>query len=455
MRLSTLAEAIGARLLGEDLEVERVASIQASGPTALAPLIEPRWRAAASRTRAAAVLCSPALSSALPPDLPRLVAEDARDAWGRAVRLLHPRPFLEPPPVGIDPRAVVEGEVHPTARVAALAWVGPGATVGPGAVLHPFAHVGAGASVGEGAVLHPRATVLDGCAIGAGVLLCTGAVVGSPGFGLDAAGRVPQLGVAVVEDDATIGANSCVDRAALGETRIGRGSRLDNLVQVGHGAWIGPGAVLCGQVGVAGGARVEAGAVLGGQAGVSGHVTIGEGARVAAQSGVTRSLPGGGVYSGHPAEPNRRRLRRMARLRRLAEGGGGSVDTECRPPYLAPASVPKQSTQECRMTPKQIFEERIASRLADPDQQAAAKEIDAVYQFNITGDDGGEWVVNLTECTVSAGTHDEADCTITVADEDFVSLVEGTVPGPQLFMMGKLQVGGNMGLAMKLSSVIG
>ena len=107
------------------------------------------------------------------------------------------------------------------------------------------------------------------------------------------------------------------------------------------------------------------------------------------------------------------------------------------------------------MTPKEIFETQIANRLADPEQQASAKELDAIYQFNITGDDGGEWVVNLRECTVSAGESDDADCTITVASEDFVGLVSGEVPGPQLFMMGKLQIAGNMGLAMKLGQVLG
>ena len=106
------------------------------------------------------------------------------------------------------------------------------------------------------------------------------------------------------------------------------------------------------------------------------------------------------------------------------------------------------------MTPKEIFEDQIASRLADPAQQAQAKEIDAIYQFNITGDDGGAWVVNLRDCVVSGGESDDADCSIELASEDFVNLVAGTVPGPQLFMMGKLKISGNMGLAMKLGQVL-
>ncbi len=107
------------------------------------------------------------------------------------------------------------------------------------------------------------------------------------------------------------------------------------------------------------------------------------------------------------------------------------------------------------MTPQSIFEEQIAGRLADPAQQAAAKEIDAVYQFHITGDNGGDWVVNLRDCVVNNGTDGDADCTITVDTADFVGLVNGSIPGPQLFMTGKLQISGNMALAMKLSSVLG
>ncbi len=106
------------------------------------------------------------------------------------------------------------------------------------------------------------------------------------------------------------------------------------------------------------------------------------------------------------------------------------------------------------MTPQQIFEEAIAGRLADPAQQAQAKEIDAVYQFHLTGDNGGDWIVNLRDCAVSGGVDGDADCTITIASEDFVGLFNGTIPGPQLFMMGKLQIAGNMALAMKLGDVL-
>lgn len=320
MRLDALAQAVGARLVGpDDRVVTRAAPLDGAGPSHLSALLEPRWRSAAAHTRAGAVVVSPALADHLPADVARLVAEDARGAWGRALRCLHPAPVVRPPPIGAHPTAVVDptATVDPSARVGPFVVIGAEAVVEAGATLHAHVVVGAGARIGARATLHPGATVLDACGVGADALLGVRAVVGGVGFGLDAEGRVPHTGTVEIGAGATLGAHTCVDRATVGVTRVGPGAHLDNLVQVGHNATIGAGVVLCGQVGVAGGATIEDGAVLGGQVGVTGHVTVGAGARVAAQSGVTRSLPGGAEYSGHPAEPNRVRLRRIARLRAL------------------------------------------------------------------------------------------------------------------------------------------
>ena len=321
MRAEALAAAIGAQRIGPDAELGRVAALAEAGANDLAGLFSRRWRRAARHTRAAAVVVTPSLAPELPSGLTRLVTEDARGAWARAIRLLHPGPVLAPPPLGIDTRAAVDpgAEVHHEARIGPFVTVGPGAVIGRGAALFAGAYVGACARVGAESTLHPRAAVLDGCTVGERVLLAAGAVVGSPGFGLDAEGRVPHVGVAIVEDDVSLGAHTCVDRGTVAETRICRGAHLDNLVQVGHNAYVGPGAVLCAQVGLCGGARVEAGVVLGGQAAVNNQVTVGAGARLAARSGVTRDLRGGADYSGFPAEPNRARLRRIVRLRRLVD----------------------------------------------------------------------------------------------------------------------------------------
>lgn len=319
MRLDALARHLDARLDGPaDRDVSRVAALDGADPAALVGLFERRHRRAAAATAAGAAIVTPALAEHLPDGCARLIHPDGRAAWQRALRLLHPRPALCPPPVGIDPRAAVDdtAEVDGTARVGPFAVIGAGARVEADAVVGAFALVGPGAHVGRGATLAARASLLDGCAVGADAWIGPGAVIGSVGFGLDGGGRLPHVGVAVIGEGATIGANTCVDRATVGRTEIGAGAHLDNLVQIGHNARIGPGAVLCGQVGIAGGAVIEAGVVIGGQAGVAGHVTVGRGVRLAAQSGVTRSLATPGDYSGHPAEPNRERLRRLARLRR-------------------------------------------------------------------------------------------------------------------------------------------
>ncbi len=319
MRLDAVADALGAELCGPaEREVAAVASLASAGPRELAAVFERRGWSDARSTRAGALIVGPSTAPDLPSACARLVVDDPRAAFGRALRLLHPTPVIARP-AGCHPTAVIDSTASLAAGVGvgALAVIGAGADIGPGATIGAGCVVGAQVRIGARTHLLPRAVVLDGCELGADVTVASGAVIGAPGFGLDAAGRVPHIGRVVVGDGATIGANTCIDRATVGITRVGARAHLDNLVQVGHNAQIGPGAVLCGQVGVAGGAVIEAGAVIGGQAGIAGHRTVGAGAQVAAQSGVTRDLAAGGRYSGHPAEPNRQRLQRLARLRRL------------------------------------------------------------------------------------------------------------------------------------------
>jgi UDP-3-O-[3-hydroxymyristoyl] glucosamine N-acyltransferase len=323
VRLGDLAEALTARVEGDpDVEVDRVCAPETAMAGALAIGIERRYRAVVRETRASAVLLDATAPLVTPDGCVRLLATRPREAFARALRLLNAPDLPGLPAPGVDARAAVDPTacVGPGARIGPFAVVGARASLGDDVVVGAGAYIGADAVIGARTVLAPRAVVLDGCLIGADCLLGPGATVGAVGFGLDAAGRLPHHGLVVIEDDVTLGANTCVDRATLGETRIGRGCHLDNLVQVGHNVRLGNEVVLCGQVGIAGGAHLEDGVVVGGQAGIAGHVTVGARTRIAAQSGVTRSLPAGGVYSGHPAEPNAARLRRVARLRRLADG---------------------------------------------------------------------------------------------------------------------------------------
>ncbi|MFN3198677.1 MAG: UDP-3-O-(3-hydroxymyristoyl)glucosamine N-acyltransferase [Bradymonadia bacterium] len=320
--LAALSAALGLPCPGSpDLVLNAVAPLESAGPRDLVGLFEPRWRGSAQATHGAVALTTPTLRHHLPSSTLALVHEDARALWGKALRLIYPGPSLQPPPVGIHPSAVVD----PTARVSPAACIGPLVVIGPfceiydHVALYPGVVLGHGVSIGRGTHVHPRAMLLDDTQVGARVIIGPGAVLGAVGFGLDAQGLQPHVGRVRVENGATLGAQTCVDRATVGETIIGADAHLDNLVQVGHNATIGPGAVLCGQVGIAGGAHIEGGVVLGGQAGVAGHVTVASGVRVAAQSGVTRPLTHPGEFSGHPAEPNHKRLRREAWWRREAD----------------------------------------------------------------------------------------------------------------------------------------
>jgi UDP-3-O-[3-hydroxymyristoyl] glucosamine N-acyltransferase len=318
MRLSELAHAIGAQLISgpPDRPIEGIAPHPAATISHLIGAFEPRFARTAATAHAGAALCD--AHTPLAPQTARLIADDPRAAWSRALRCLHPVPAITAPN-GVHPSAVIDPSavLDPSVVVGPFVVIGAHAHIGAHTQLFASVYIGAHAHLGAGCVLHPRATVLDHCQLGDAVFLGSGAVIGGPGFGLDDQGRVPHIGRVIIGDGAQLGAQTCVDRGTIDTTRIGAGAFIDNLVQIGHNAQVGPGAVLCGQVGLAGGAIVEAGAVLGGQAGVAGTAVVGARARVAAQSGVTRALPAGGTYSGHPAEPNRQRLQRLARLKRL------------------------------------------------------------------------------------------------------------------------------------------
>jgi UDP-3-O-[3-hydroxymyristoyl] glucosamine N-acyltransferase len=238
------------------------------------------------------------------------------------LQAFHPEP---PAAIGIHPTAVVA----PGARIAAGASIGPyvvigeGADIAEGAVLHPFACVGAHARIGAGAILHPHVVLYPRTVVGERVVLHAGAVVGADGFGYIARGgrhlKVPQVGCAVLENEVEVGANSAIDRAALDETRVGAGTKIDNLVQVGHNVRIGRSSILCGQAGIAGSTTLGDGVVLAGQVGVSNRITIGDGVRVAAKSAVFDDVAKGMQVAGTPAIEASRWRRQVALLRRLPE----------------------------------------------------------------------------------------------------------------------------------------
>jgi UDP-3-O-[3-hydroxymyristoyl] glucosamine N-acyltransferase len=249
-------------------------------------------------------------------------SDNPRLSFALAINFFHPRKKPDP---GIHPSAVVD----PAAVVDAAAVVGPNccvaarARIGAGTVLLANVYIGADAVVGMDCFLNPNVSVMERCEIGDRVILHSGVVVGADGFGFVWDGerhrKVPQVGNVVIEDEVEIGANSAVDRATLGETRIGRGAKIDNLVQIGHNVSVGEHAILCGCVGISGSVRIGARAILGGQAGVSDHVEIGEGAMIGGKAGVTDNVPPGVFYSGFPARPHRENMKTLSALVKLPD----------------------------------------------------------------------------------------------------------------------------------------
>lgn len=357
-RLGELADLCRAELrgAGPDQLVTGVASLADAGPGELAFYANPAYRPHLATTRAAAILVAPN-DSALPELAGRvlLVCSSPYAAFAKASAVFHPPAEVVP---GIDARACVEpgAEVDASAQVEAFAYVGAGAQVGPGAVLMVGAYVGAGAKIGANTRLYPHAVVRERCVVGSRCILHSGAVVGADGFGFafDPAGdgegpvhrKVPQAGIARLEDDVELGANSCVDRATLGETVVGRGAKLDNLIQVAHNVKIGPLCVIAAQAGIAGSTTIGLGVMIGGQAGLIGHIAVGDLAKIGAQSGILRDVEPGQVLQGSPAREGRRWLktaaaadelpellrevrRLRARVARLeANGGGGGPASE-------------------------------------------------------------------------------------------------------------------------------
>ncbi len=320
MILREIAERLGCVLRGDgEVDIRRVAGIERASEGDLTFVANPKYAAQLAATRASAVIVHPETST----PLPALLTHNPYLAFARAVALLHPEPR---PAAGIDPSAHVDpsavlGEgVH----VGALAVIGPGVRIGARSVIHPHVVVYADAAIGKDCRIHSAAQVREGCRLGDRVVVQNGAVIGSDGFGFakDDAGRyekIPQRGIVVIEDDVEIGALTAIDRAALAETRIGRGTKIDNLVQVGHSVSVGEDSVLAGQVGIAGSSRLGRRVTLAGQVGVAGHITIGDGAIATAQTGIPSDVPAGALVSGYPAIDNRAWLKASAVFAKLPE----------------------------------------------------------------------------------------------------------------------------------------
>lgn len=325
-----LAERIGATVFRGDptTKVRRVMPTDAADKDAITFVSKAKYVAALAESSAAAVMLTKemaeAQASCIAESVVILVVARPYVAFARAAQALAGK---IPAPEGWHAASVIEAgaEVSRDASLGPFVFVGAGAVVEAGAVLYPGVHVHAGARVGAGTVLYDHVVVRHGCRVGARCILHPGVVVGADGFGFapepNADGvehiKIPQLGDVEIEDDVEIGANSCVDRGALGTTRIGKGSKIDNLVQIGHNADIGDSAILVAQCGVAGSATLGKQVTMGAQSGVSGHLKIGAGSLIYGQAGVKDNLPASSTVVGTPAVSQREFFKAAVRVRKL------------------------------------------------------------------------------------------------------------------------------------------
>lgn len=332
MKLRDIAERLQCRLEGDgEIEIHRVAGIEDAGAGDLTFFTNPKYARALRTTGASAVILSEKAEAA---PCAMLRVSHPYLAFARAVELFADRTR---PPAGI----------HRLADVAATATIGPDAVIGPFVVVgdrasvgartlvYPHVTIGPGAQIGEDCIIHARVSIRERVQIGNRVILQDGAVIGSDGYGFatrpdGSHHKIPQIGAVVVEDDVEIGANAAIDRPAVGETRIGGGSKIDNLVQVAHGVTIGRNVLLAAQVGIAGSTTIEDSVTLAGQVGVSGHITVGKGTIATAQTGIPNSVEPGSFISGYPAITNRDWLKSSAVFRKLPELRKAIADLDAR-----------------------------------------------------------------------------------------------------------------------------
>lgn len=321
MKLSELAKLTGARVEGPDVEISGAAGLDEAGEGHVTFLANPRYTPRVNSTRASAIYLSDEAQTDR--EISILRVKDPYLAYTRALRIFHPEAELEP---FVHPSAVIDPSARIAARVAigACVVIGRNVFVGDDVHIHPNVTVYDDATIGRGSVIHSGVAVRERTVIGERVVIHNNAVIGCDGFGYakDEQKRwlkIPQAGRVVIEDDVEIGAGTTIDRASVGESRIGRGSKVDNLVQIGHSCTVGEDSLLCAQVGLAGSSHIGSRVILAGQAGVAGHLKIGDDVVLTAKSATSHDIPAGKVISGIPAFDNKNWLRSTAAFRRLGE----------------------------------------------------------------------------------------------------------------------------------------
>jgi UDP-3-O-[3-hydroxymyristoyl] glucosamine N-acyltransferase len=321
MRLEEIARKLGCRLEGDgNVEIVGLATLGQAGAGDLSFLTNVKYVSEAKRTKASAIIvgqdCPPLEVSLLCHDNPYLTL-------AKAIEIFYPSP---PRPFGIHPTAVIEetAVLSEDVSVGAHSYIGSRVRIGAGVLVGPSCTIENGVTIGAATVLHPGCVLRESVQIGERCIIHSNAVVGSDGFGFAKSEggtwfKIRQTGVVVIEDDVEIGACTTIDRATLGETRIRRGAKLDNLVQVGHGSTIGKDSLICAQVGLAGSTRVGNSVILAGQVGAAGHLIIGDGAIATPQTGIAADVAAGKTVSGSPSFDHQRWLKASILMKKLPE----------------------------------------------------------------------------------------------------------------------------------------
>lgn len=316
-----VARQVGGELRGDpDLVVSAIAPLDRAGPDDVAFLALARYAGAAANTRAGVLLVSAELAEVVTTAQARIVVERPHEA----VLGLLPHFYRSTPATpGVHPSAVIGRGVTLGARVSIAPHVvlGDGAAIGDDVVIEGNVTVGAGVTIGASSRVFANATLYPGTQLGQRVMIHSGVRLGSDGFGYVFRGgahqKIPHVGRCIIGDDVEIGANTTIDRGSIDDTVVGAGTKIDNLVQVGHNVRIGRLCLVMSQVGISGSAHIEDGAILAGQAGLAGHIVVGAGARIGGQSGVFGDVPAGQTWSGYPARPHRESLRAQAAVHKL------------------------------------------------------------------------------------------------------------------------------------------
>jgi UDP-3-O-[3-hydroxymyristoyl] glucosamine N-acyltransferase len=316
--LGEIARLINGKVIGdENITISGISNVEDAKPSDIVVAFDERHATAAFSSNAGAVL--------VPPGLERegkscITCEHPKLAMVIIAEMFAEERFS---PSGISELAVI----HPTARVAQDASVGPFSFIGEMSeissrtIIYPFVYIGANVKVGCDCTIYPGVVIYDGVRIGDRVVIHANAVIGKDGFGFVWDGkmhrRIPQIGTVLIEDDVEVGANTCIDRATLGMTRVRKGTKIDNLVQIAHNCDVGDSCILCGMSGLAGSVKLGRNVTVGAQAGVRDHVSVGDGATIAGRAAVTKDVMSGEVVSGYPARPHKEALRIEAFIHQL------------------------------------------------------------------------------------------------------------------------------------------